>query len=97
GGANLEHAQGEGAERQTGHAHLSEPAPEGIEQPVGGGMQQQAKLVGPEAMAAEAIGKAAVLEVVDPLLGFAAAHIPVVESQWGIETGREDEAGIGTL
>ena len=42
-------------------------------------MQQQAELVGPEAMAAEAVGEAGVLEILDPQLGLAAPHVPVVE------------------
>ena len=46
-------------------------------------MQQQAELVGPEAVIAEAIGEAGVLEILDPLLGFAAIHIPIVEVESG--------------
>src|SRR5260370_41874336 len=45
-------------------------------------MEQQEELVGPEAVATQAIGEAGVFEVLDPQLGFAPAHIPIVEVQW---------------
>ena len=59
--ANLEEAEAQGAELEVGHAEPSQPAADGVEQPVGGAVQQQAKLVGPERVAAQAIGEAALL------------------------------------
>ena len=95
--ADLDQTQAQRGELEAGEPHLPQPASQGIQQPVRGGMQEQAKLVGPETMATEPVGKAAMLEVLDPLFGGAALDIPVVESQRGVRTGRDHEAGIGTL
>ena len=70
--ADLDEAQAEGVELHARGSGLQQEPAQGVEQPVGGGMQQQAELVGPEAMAAEAIGEAGVLEVLDPQLRLAA-------------------------
>ena len=60
-------------------------------------MQEQAELVGPEAMATEPVGKAAVFQIVNPLLGRAALHVPIVERQRSIRAGGDHEAGVGAL
>jgi hypothetical protein len=78
--ADLDEAQAHGIHLPARHARLHEPAPNGIQEPVGGGVQQQAELVGPEARATEAIGEAGILEVLDPLLGLATRHVPIVQS-----------------
>lgn len=56
--ADLDQAQTQGAQMEACSTGLAEPALEGIEQPVGCGMQQQAKLISPEAMATESVSKA---------------------------------------
>ena len=82
--ADFEQTQAQRIEPERGDACLAQPAPQQVEEPVGGGMQQETELVGLEAVATEAVGKASTLEVVDPLFGGAALDIPVVEGQWGI-------------
>ena len=94
--ADLEQPQAQGSESERSGAALAQPAAEGIEQPVGGGMQQ-AELVGPEAVATELVGEAGALDVVDPLLGRAALDIPIVERQRRIRAGRDDKADVGPL
>src|SRR5579884_1779964 len=79
GAAHLEQPQPQRVELHPGHAGGGEPAAQGIEEPVGGGVQQQAKLVGPEAMVAEAVGEAGVLQVLDPALDRAPVDVPIVE------------------
>ena len=95
--ADLEEAQPEGVELHAGHAAPDQPAAQGIEQPVGGGVQEQPELVGPEAVAAEAIGEAGVLEILDPQLRFAPIDIPVVERLRRIRPAGDHEAGVGAL
>src|SRR3712207_8974885 len=43
-----------------------QPAAQRVEQPVGRRVQEEAELVGHEAVAAEAVGPAGVLEILDP-------------------------------
>ena len=93
--ADLEQAEPQGIELQAWQAEAGEPASEGVEQPVGGGMEQQAELVGPEAMATETIGEAGELEVADPLLGGAARDVEVVDGERVVGAGGDDEAGVG--
>jgi hypothetical protein len=79
--ADLDETEAQGVQLEAGDAGLHEVAAQRVEQPVGGGMQQEAELIGPEAVAAEAIGEAGVLEVFDPQLRFAPTHVPVVEGE----------------
>ena len=95
--ADLDEAEAERVQTQRGDPCLAEPAPQRVEQPVGGSMEQQAELIGPEAVAAEPIGKAAVLEIIDPLLGRAPLHVPIVEGERSVSAGRDDEAEVGAL
>jgi hypothetical protein len=60
-------------------------------------MEQQAELVRPEAVTTEPIGKAGALEVIDPLLGRTALHVPVVEGQRRRGARGDDEAHIRPL
>lgn len=60
-------------------------------------MEQQPELISPEAVATEPVGETRALEVVDPLFGRAALHVPVVEGQRRIGTRSDDEAQVGTL
>src|SRR5215831_12048074 len=79
--ADLDQAE---AQRVELHARAAGPyqgAAQCIEQPVGGRVQQQTKLVGPEAMAAEAVGKAGALEILDPELRLAPLHLPIGERE----------------
>src|SRR5579859_5184488 len=78
---DLEQAQAQGVELERRIALRGEPAAQRIEQPVGGGMEQQPELVGPEAAITEAIGDAGALEVFDPQFGCAAINIPIVEGR----------------
>jgi hypothetical protein len=94
---DLDETQTERAELESGETCLHEPAPQRIQQPVRGGMQEQPELIGPEAEATEPIGKAAVFQILDPLLGGAALHVPVVEVQRWIGTRRDHEAGVGAF
>ena len=48
--ADLEQTAPEGIQLQGGLAPRLQPAAQGVEQPVGGRMQEQAELVGPEAV-----------------------------------------------
>lgn len=79
--ADLQQVQAQRVEPQRSDAHLPQLAPEGIEQPIGGGMQQRAELIGPEAVTLEPVGEAGVLEVVDPLFGRAALDVLGVERE----------------
>jgi hypothetical protein len=79
--ANLDEAQPEGTELRACDPGLDQEPTQRVEQPVGGGVQQQTELVGSAAMAAEAIGEAGVLEVFDPVLRLVPTHVPVVEGE----------------
>lgn len=59
---DLEEQEPECVELQARHAPLEEPAAQGVQEPVGGGMQEQAELVGPEVMVAQAIGRQSTLK-----------------------------------
>src|SRR5215212_4133850 len=95
--ADLEQTETQRVELHAGDAEPGEPASEGIEQPVGGGVQEQAELVGPEAMATQAVGEAGELEVADPLLGLAAVDVVIVDGERVVGAGGDDEAGVGAL
>ena len=60
--ADLEQAQPQGVELQRRVALRAEPAAQRVEQPVGGHVQEQAELVGPEAAVAQAVGEAGAFE-----------------------------------
>ena len=51
--ADLEQAQAQRVEVERRVALAAEPPPQGVEEPVGGGMQDEAELVGPEAVVAQ--------------------------------------------
>src|SRR5215212_1147992 len=95
--ADLDEAEAEGIELQASGLGCEEPATELIEQPVGGGVQEQAEGVGPEAVVAEAVGAEGVLEVLDPVLRLAAVDVPVVEGQRLVGAAGDHEAGVGPL
>src|SRR5215207_6195872 len=71
-----------------------EPAAQSIEQPIGGRMQQEPELVGPEAVVAETVGEAGALQVLDGVLAVAAGDVPGVEDLGRVGAGGDDEAGI---
>ncbi len=81
--ADLEQAQTERVEVERRVALTAEPTAQRVEEPVGGGVQEQAELVGPEAVVTQAIGDAGALEVLDPECGLAAIDVPVVEGSGG--------------
>jgi hypothetical protein len=72
--ADLDESQPQGIEAHTRNPGLDPEPTKHVEQPIGGSMQQ-AELVGPEVMAAEADVKAGVFEVLDPELRLAAAPL----------------------
>src|SRR5579884_2917056 len=89
--AGLEQAQG--AELEVRYLALRQPAPEGIEEPIGGAVQQEADLVGPEAPATQPIGAAALLEVFDAQLGvLAAPAVPGVERRRRVGAGGDHQS-----
>jgi hypothetical protein len=57
---DLDQPQAKGAELEVRHAEPSQPAAKCVEEPVGGTVQEQPELVGPEPMAAQAIGEAVI-------------------------------------
>ena len=57
-------------------------------------MEQQAELVGDEPVAAEPAAEAGALEILDPLLGFAAIDVEVVEREGWVLPGGDDETGV---
>ncbi len=95
--ADLDQPQAHVFQRHPGDPGGTGPATDGVEQPVGGGVQQQPKLVGPETVATEAIGETAMLEVLDPVFALAAIDVPVVHLRGRVGAGGDDEAGIGFL
>ena len=60
---------------------LDQPGTQGIQQPVGRGVHEQTEGVGPEAVVAQPVCFDSVFEVFQPVLGFAAIHVPVVDGQ----------------
>ena len=94
---DLEQPQPEGVELHPWYPTLDQPAAQRIQQPVGGGMQEQPELVGPEAVAAQAVGEAGVLEILDPQFGFAPIDIPVVEVSGGSERVVTTKRVLGPL
>src|SRR5262245_37838492 len=93
--ADLEEAEPEGIELEAWDTESGQPAAEGVEEPVGGGVEEESELVGPEAVAGEAVGEAGELEVADPLLGGAAGDVEVVDGEGVVVAGGDDEAGVG--
>ena len=75
--ADLEQAQAQGIELQRRVTLAAQPAAQRVEQPIGGGMQQQAELISPETAVAQAIRDAGALEILDPEFRFAAIDIEV--------------------
>src|SRR5215217_2568004 len=69
--ADLDQPQAERSELHPGDAGVAQPTAEGTEQPIGGGEEQEAELVGAKAVAGEAVGKAASIRVLDPGLRLA--------------------------
>ena len=60
-------------------------------------MEQKAEGVGPEAAVAEAVGRAGVLEVLEPGRGLAPVDGVVVDGERPVGAGGRDEAGVGSL
>lgn len=89
--------QPQGVELQAFDLARDQPAAEGVEQPVGCRMQQQAELVGPEAVAAQAVGKAGPFQILDRVLAVAAGDVPGIECVRGIDARGDDEAGVRPL
>ena len=62
---DLEEAEAEGVELVVSRLGPGKPAAQGVEEPIGRQMQEQAEVVGPEAMVAEAVGLESDLEALD--------------------------------
>jgi hypothetical protein len=95
--ADLEEAQAQGVELERWVALGAEPAAEGVEEPVGSGVQEPAELVGPEAMVTQAVGDAGALVVFDPALHLATIDVPIIERLGWVGPGGDDKAGVGPL
>src|SRR5919197_4064142 len=76
---DLEQAQAEGIELHRRMASGGEPAAQRVEEPVDGCMQDEAELIGPEAMSTQAVGEAGPLDILDPEFGGAARDVEGVE------------------
>ena len=96
-GADFEHTQSEGVELEGFVSGGDEPAAQGVQEPVGSRVEEQAELIGDETVITEAIALAGTLEVLDPQFWRATVHIEVVEGQWLIVPGGDDEAGVWSL
>ena len=68
-----------------------------MQQPVGGRRQQEAKLIGPEIAATQAVGETGCFELVDKLFRAPASDVEVVDGQRRIGPGGDDEARVGTF
>src|SRR4051812_30441256 len=84
-------------QRRACHTRLLQPPTQRIEQPIGGGMQHQPKLVSPEAVATEPIGKTARFEILDPVLALPTVNVPVVDLLWRTGARRHHEPGVSSL
>ena len=93
--ADLYDAEAEGVELETGGRGCEQPAAELIEQPGGGGVQEQTGGVGPETVIAEAVGCTRVLEGLDSVLHLAPVDVVVVEGPRIVGPGGHDEAVFG--
>ena len=96
---NLEQAQPEGIHLGMCQLGAASSTAEHVHQDVGGTMQEQSKLVGPEAMAAQAIGLERALEVLDRVFaGVGSLHVATVVQLLGITRNAGDhEADVGPL
>lgn len=65
-----------------------------MRQPGGRRRDEEAKLIGLEGAATEAVGKAACLELLDPLFGLTAIDGDVVHDPPGIGMSGHDKAGV---
>src|ERR671923_2625380 len=78
--ADLEELEPQRVELHPSDVEPGEPAAERGQEPVDGDMQEQPEVVGTEGVVAQAIGKAAGFEVLDPELGSTAPlDIPGVQ------------------
>ena len=73
---NREPAQAQRVHLHARHLPLAQPPQQGLQQPVGGRMQQQAARVGAEAMVAQTVGAAGDFAIRDPVLARAARDLP---------------------
>src|SRR5919202_2399255 len=94
---DLDQAQAEGIELHMRMATGGEPAAQRVEEPVDGCMQDEAELIGPEAMIAQAVGEAGPLDILDPQFGGAARAVEGVEGLWLIAARGDDKAGVGAF
>jgi hypothetical protein len=78
--ADLDESQPQRPELQMGLVASCEPPTDGVEEPVGGRVEREPELVGPEGMTTQAIGEAAVLEILNAQLGpIAPSGVPVIQ------------------
>src|SRR5260221_12006180 len=78
---DLDEAEPQGVELQAGPTGPDEQAAGRVEPPVGGGVPQQADLVGPEGRAAQAIGEPSTPEAPEPPLRPAPRHDAVRQTR----------------
>src|SRR5579864_6462401 len=96
--ADLDQPKTQGVELHPWYPKLDQPVAQGVQEPVGRGMQQEPELVGHKRMVAQPIAMAGALEVLDAVLGRTTPlDIPVVEGERIVGPVGDDEAGIGSL
>src|SRR5947209_15036396 len=90
---DLDEPEPEGRELQVRSLQPRQPAADGIQEPVGCRMEQEAELIGPEPVAAQAVGEAAVVEILDTQFGMIPSpDVPAVELLGWIISGRDNES-----
>lgn len=94
---DLDQAQAQCLQGQPLGSRGHQPAADGVEQGVSGGMQAQADLGGQEAVAGEAVGKAGELQILDPVLALAPGGGPAIERVGIVGSTRDDEARVEAL
>ena len=94
---DLEQAHAERVKLQVWLAADDKPAAQRSAEPVDGRVQEQAELIGPEAVVAQALGAAGPLHILAPEFRGAAREGEGVEGCGLIRTGGHDEAGVGAF
>jgi hypothetical protein len=77
--ADLDQAQPRRVQLHPRNFEFGQPTADRVEQPAGRPVQQEAELVGPEPVVAQAVGEAGPLEVLDPVLRLAPVGVPGVD------------------
>src|SRR5215207_3758512 len=79
------------------YTRLNQLPAQSVQKPVGRRMQKEPKLVGEEAMAAQALSLQRPLEVLYPSFRFSTPDVPVVELLGLIRATRDHKTGVGAF